>query len=751
MLKEMVISATPHETRVAIMEDGQLCEIYVEREKEFALVGSIYKGRVTRVLPGMQSAFVEIGLDSDAFLYVSDFLEGLEEYDQVVQTVEQKTQKMEEQGGHVFAPESSQPAVLEPPEVIGAAEAAAQVFTAAAPASSTGAIANEPTAAAGAPRTAAPGVPYQGRRESGARPGYGGGDRSRQGRHGRRGGRGGGSGGRGDRHRGRELPSSKYASHRPYEPPPSSTPVESGAPGEPYEPIILPGESLAKYRDRSQSPNEVSAAAEDESRAAAATAPAAEFPEPPTAPEISVQQSSLEQTPAAEVPPQPTHIEHTESAQHPAEHRAVEHPRVERPSFERHRAEQPRESYAPRWQSSGGIEPLPGESIAKFRNRETLPKETAVLPESPAVSSEETGIPESVFAPLPEINPQSELPVSRHLTQPYPAPSEETSRPEKFSHEQPQQKIPEAAEPAHPAIQETAYEAIPEEGMAAHPAEPELTAEEANSLAEQVAEAQKEEEERVAEANADADAEIDADAEAEEDAGAEENGAEVAEPEDAESEDLIEAAPEGMEIGAIGELENPGLELAQQMESEVTAIEAAGIAGVPSPEEGTAATPLTGNPTQTTNARVREQFPRAHAAIPSPRRTRPRKAGARTSAARPSGGGTWHVTAPAAAAAAIDFRHAQAGPGNHRPDCQGTPGQKGRAHHQPRRAARTLPGLHAHARSHRRVAQNRFGGRALAPAPSGERREGQRGRRIHRPHRGGQRPAGRSAHGRANS
>ena len=73
MSKEMVISANPHETRVAIMEEGQLCEYYVEREKEFALVGSIYKGRVTRVLPGMQSAFVEIGLDSDAFLYVTRF------------------------------------------------------------------------------------------------------------------------------------------------------------------------------------------------------------------------------------------------------------------------------------------------------------------------------------------------------------------------------------------------------------------------------------------------------------------------------------------------------------------------------------------------------------------------------------------------------------------------------------------------------------------------------------------------------
>jgi len=74
MSKEMVISANPHETRVAILEEGQLCEYYVEREKEFALVGSIYKGRVTRVLPGMQSACVERGLDSDAFLYVMDFL-----------------------------------------------------------------------------------------------------------------------------------------------------------------------------------------------------------------------------------------------------------------------------------------------------------------------------------------------------------------------------------------------------------------------------------------------------------------------------------------------------------------------------------------------------------------------------------------------------------------------------------------------------------------------------------------------------
>src|ERR1700676_4747785 len=115
MPKELVISAAPHETRVAILEDGQLCEIYIEREKEFALVGSIYKGRVTRVLPGMQSAFVDIGLDSDAFLYVGDFLENLEDYDHVVTTVEGKVQKMEQQGGEVFAPPAnSEPSRQEP-------------------------------------------------------------------------------------------------------------------------------------------------------------------------------------------------------------------------------------------------------------------------------------------------------------------------------------------------------------------------------------------------------------------------------------------------------------------------------------------------------------------------------------------------------------------------------------------------------------------------------------------------------------
>ena len=75
MNKELYVSTTPHETKVALVEDDSLAEVYFERENEYTLAGSIYKGRVTRVLPGMQSAFVDIGLERDAFLYVSDFLE----------------------------------------------------------------------------------------------------------------------------------------------------------------------------------------------------------------------------------------------------------------------------------------------------------------------------------------------------------------------------------------------------------------------------------------------------------------------------------------------------------------------------------------------------------------------------------------------------------------------------------------------------------------------------------------------------
>ncbi len=79
MNKEIIVRSTPRETRVALLEDGRVCEIFIEREAHRGVVGNIYKGRVTRVLPGMQSAFVDIGLERAAFLYVSDVYEELDE------------------------------------------------------------------------------------------------------------------------------------------------------------------------------------------------------------------------------------------------------------------------------------------------------------------------------------------------------------------------------------------------------------------------------------------------------------------------------------------------------------------------------------------------------------------------------------------------------------------------------------------------------------------------------------------------
>lgn len=75
MSQELVISSNPIETAVAVLEDDRLVEVHVEHHTRKALTGSIYKGRVTRVLPGMQSAFVNLGLQRDAFLYVTDVLD----------------------------------------------------------------------------------------------------------------------------------------------------------------------------------------------------------------------------------------------------------------------------------------------------------------------------------------------------------------------------------------------------------------------------------------------------------------------------------------------------------------------------------------------------------------------------------------------------------------------------------------------------------------------------------------------------
>jgi ribonuclease G len=81
MTKEMIISSSAHETRVAILEDDLVAEIFIERERQRGVVGNLYKGRVSKVLPGMQSAFVDLGLERDGFLYVSDVADTFEELD----------------------------------------------------------------------------------------------------------------------------------------------------------------------------------------------------------------------------------------------------------------------------------------------------------------------------------------------------------------------------------------------------------------------------------------------------------------------------------------------------------------------------------------------------------------------------------------------------------------------------------------------------------------------------------------------
>src|SRR5436853_2198594 len=83
MTKEMIVSSNGHETMVAILEDDLVAEIFVERERHRGTVGNVYKGRVSKVLPGMQSSFIEIGLERDGFLYVADVVDTIDEFDKL--------------------------------------------------------------------------------------------------------------------------------------------------------------------------------------------------------------------------------------------------------------------------------------------------------------------------------------------------------------------------------------------------------------------------------------------------------------------------------------------------------------------------------------------------------------------------------------------------------------------------------------------------------------------------------------------
>jgi ribonuclease G len=83
MNKEMIVATNGHETMVAILEDDLVAEIFVERERQRGVVGNVYKGRVSKVLPGMQSSFIDIGLERDGFLYVAEVIDTLEEFEKL--------------------------------------------------------------------------------------------------------------------------------------------------------------------------------------------------------------------------------------------------------------------------------------------------------------------------------------------------------------------------------------------------------------------------------------------------------------------------------------------------------------------------------------------------------------------------------------------------------------------------------------------------------------------------------------------
>jgi ribonuclease G len=83
MTKEMIVSANGHETMVAILEDDLVAEVFVERERHRGVVGNVYKGRVSKVLPGMQSSFIDVGLERDGFLYVAEVIDTLEEFNKL--------------------------------------------------------------------------------------------------------------------------------------------------------------------------------------------------------------------------------------------------------------------------------------------------------------------------------------------------------------------------------------------------------------------------------------------------------------------------------------------------------------------------------------------------------------------------------------------------------------------------------------------------------------------------------------------
>jgi Rne/Rng family ribonuclease len=254
MNKELFVSSTPHETKVGLVEDDLLAEIYLERENEYTLAGSIYKGRVTRVLPGMQSAFVDIGLERDAFLYVSDFME-LEEHDDDLTDVVPANRNVQDLRQQPARGEAA-PGAAELSQTADAAETELQ------PESSREFIEADAVGEAQPPMSAAGpelgNAADQGRDRGGFR-----GRRRRRG--GRRDGRGDGRDRGSDRDRGSERGSDRNSDRGPeprFARPVAETPArpqesartQQSGPPPGYTPILLPGESISKYQRYAQQP-----------------------------------------------------------------------------------------------------------------------------------------------------------------------------------------------------------------------------------------------------------------------------------------------------------------------------------------------------------------------------------------------------------------------------------------------------------------------------------------------------------------
>src|SRR5439155_5982037 len=104
MQKEMIVSSNGHETMVAILEDDEVAEVFVERERQRGVVANVYKGRVSKVLPGMQSSFIDIGLERDGFLYVADVVDTMEEFDKLESGEDEPNGKERERDGSTGSP-----------------------------------------------------------------------------------------------------------------------------------------------------------------------------------------------------------------------------------------------------------------------------------------------------------------------------------------------------------------------------------------------------------------------------------------------------------------------------------------------------------------------------------------------------------------------------------------------------------------------------------------------------------------------